>query len=89
MNADRIKQLSSQARQAASIEWQFSHPAGWYSDQSPPSELVDQKFAELIVQECVRIVNAMDSIRNETFHRADGSKVETGDVLKRHFGMNL
>ena len=84
---ERIKELAGQAYVQACLELQQTDIAHWYSDRGPPSELVNQKFAELIVQECVNIVNAMDSIRNETFHRKDGSKVETGDVLKQHFGI--
>ena len=54
-------------------------------------ELIEQggleKFAELIVRDCVAIVDALDSIRVESFHRADGSKVITSNVLKQHFGV--
>jgi len=44
-----------------------------------------KKFAELIVRECVEMVDRMDSVRTESFHRADGSPVVTSDVLKQHF----
>jgi hypothetical protein len=87
MNTELIRKLSGKAYVAASLELQFADAATCYSVCEPTPEQVNLKFAELIVQECVNIVNAMDSIRNETFHRKDGSKVETGDLLKQHFGI--
>jgi len=47
-----------------------------------------KKFAELIVRECASMVDNMDSVRTESFHRADGSKIVVGDVLKKYFGIS-
>jgi hypothetical protein len=52
MSADRIKELAGQAYVQACLELQQTDIAHWYSDRGPPQELVNQKFAELLVQEC-------------------------------------
>jgi hypothetical protein len=58
MNSDLIKRLAEKAYVAASIEQQFSDPTSWYSDRGAPAELVNQKFAELIIQECCTRIQA-------------------------------
>jgi hypothetical protein len=52
-----------------------------------PGEDGLEKFAALIVQECTDLVDKIDSIRLETFHRADGSKLITSAVIRQHFGI--
>ncbi len=57
MNKELISKLSSQAYEDACVELQFADTATWYSDRGPTQERVNEKFAELIVQECARVVN--------------------------------
>lgn len=45
-----------------------------------------ENFLDLIVLECANIVDTFDSVRCESFHREDGSKIVTGDIIKKHFG---
>lgn len=60
MNRDRITQLAGQAYVQACVELQQTDIARWCSDRGPDSELVNQKFAELIVRECAQLVNDND-----------------------------
>jgi hypothetical protein len=77
MNSDRITQLARQAYMQACAELQQTDIARWYSDRGPPSELVNQKFAELIIRECAQLVNQNDH---------DSSTL--GDrLLFEHFGI--
>ena len=74
---ERIRELYEQARlQAKSIDADLD-PQGWM-------DLYHQKFAELIVQECLDIVN-----RHEySYHEAD-PLWETAQLIKEHFGVDL
>lgn len=87
MNQDVISRLTDQADEHASdyvgsIRQQGIQVLPEYYEQA-----FRKKFAELIVRECVEMVDRMDSVRTESFHRADGSPVVTSDVLKQHFGI--
>ena len=72
---ERIRELYEQARlQAKSIDADID-PKGWM-------DLYHQKFAELIVRECLDIVN-----RHEySYHEAD-PLWETAQLIKEHFGV--
>ena len=49
-----------------------------------PKDTVYEKFAELIVQECLDIVNRHDY----SYHEAD-PLWETAQLIKEHFGVKL
>ena len=72
---ERIRELYEQARlQAKSIDADLD-PQGWM-------DLYHQKFAELIVRECLDIVN-----RHEySYHEAD-PLWETAQLIKERFGV--
>jgi hypothetical protein len=80
MNTDRIKSLAGQAYVQACLELQQADPAQWYSDRGPPSELVDQKFAELIIRECAQQAAQM---RHVYPHQAE----LTATTILDHFGV--
>ena len=78
---ERIKQLAKQAEEYADIEYNASD-LDWY-------ELKEEKFAELIVRECV-------SVMNTTAKKAEESNTYMGDdvptrvhqyKIKQHFGV--
>ena len=80
---DQVRQLAEQAGiiYGSAVDYYYTRATdGVTSEQMA-------KFAELIIRECADIVDKMDSIRLESFHRRDGSKVVTGHVLKQHFGI--
>lgn len=74
---------------------QLAAQAGFYVDDAgkvwgdPAYDITNQshKLVELIVRECADITDKIDSIRSESFHLKDGSKIVTGNVLKQHFGI--
>jgi hypothetical protein len=69
---ERIRELYEQARlQAKSIDADLD-PQGWM-------DLYHQKFAELIVRECVKLLPP------EMTHGPDGRPLE--QVFKQHFGV--
>ena len=77
---ERIKQLAKQAEEYADIEYNASD-LDWY-------ELKEEKFAELIVKECARIVfdesahaGRMNKPGNCLFGNNIGRRIET------HFGV--
>jgi hypothetical protein len=57
MNTELIRKLAGEAYENACLELQIADAATWYSDRGPTSERVNEKFAELIVRECARVVN--------------------------------
>jgi len=65
---ERIRELSEQAEKYADAN--FKGEPVW-------SEVYDQKFAELIVQECCEIAHC-------NFH-VDG--LSLGGIIKKHFGV--
>ncbi len=77
MNTDRIKRLARQAYAQACEQVQQSDIAHWYSDRGPPSDMVNQKFAELLIQECYVWVKYNGGLSSEFDLQA----------LKAHLGM--
>jgi hypothetical protein len=72
---ERIRELYEQARlQAKSIDADLD-PQGWM-------DLYHQKFAELIVRECIDIVNRQEY----SYHEAD-PLWETAELIKERFGI--
>ena len=72
---ERIKQLAEQARLHAQTVNADLDPKGWMDEYH-------KKFAELIVRECLDIVN-----RHEySYHEAD-PLWETAQLIKEHFGV--
>jgi hypothetical protein len=67
MNTDLVKRLAGQAYVQACLELQQADPATWYSDRGPPQELVNQKFAELIVKECINVMESAGNDAKEKF----------------------
>ena len=68
---ERIKQLAKQAEEYADIEYNASD-LDWY-------ELKEEKFAELIVQECATVIE-----RN----LFQGIGWNTSRAVRQHFGIN-
>jgi hypothetical protein len=58
---DKIKKLAERAFEESSKELAVTDPARWYSDKGPDIDIVFEKFAELIVQECI----AMCDVKSE------------------------
>ena len=69
---ERIKKLKEQA---TSYTW---------NGNDVTEELDEQKFAELIVRECLDIVNR----KEYSYHEAD-PLWETSQLIKQHFGVEL
>ena len=61
---DRIKELAEQAR-----DWGYAEHSGYTAQL-----LFEQKFAELIVQECIEIVDS-------------GYLIGPGNQIRKHFGV--
>ena len=72
---ERIKELAKQAEEYADIEYNASD-LDWY-------ELKEEKFAELIVKECAKVIfeTPVEYIETDTMHRIR-------DRVKQHFGVN-
>jgi hypothetical protein len=74
---ERIRELYEQARLHAQTVNADLDPKGWMDEYH-------KKFAELIVRECLDIVN-----RHEySYHEAD-PLWETAQLIKEHFGVDL
>ena len=74
---ERIKQLAEQARKEY-----LKLPTGYRPDQVGMYRELMEKFAELIVRDCLKIVN-----RHEySYHEAD-PLWETSQLIKEHFGV--
>ena len=69
---ERIKKLKEQA---TSYTW---------NGNDVTEELDEQKFAQLIVRECLDIVNR----KEYSYHEAD-PLWETSQLIKQHFGVEL
>jgi hypothetical protein len=75
---ERIRELSNAAWTWAEQQ-EYTDPAKEFSD------ILEQKFAELIVQECADICN---KIYFDRFPDAeDFERSEEGDAIKQHFGI--
>ena len=91
MNKDRIEELASQAYSAASLELQTSDPVAWFSDHGPKQEMVNTKFAELIIKECI---SQVEQAKNSPFVSLDDANrmKHFVDVTKKkivkHFGID-
>lgn len=72
MNTELIRKLAGEAYVAASLELQFADAATWYSDRGPTSEQVNLKFAELIIQECCKRIQA-------DWHKVEQTPVQDAD----------
>lgn len=68
---ERIKELAEQAWDATAVSPDFGHPVSFA-----------EKFAELIIQECIERITRMGILNN----CEDQSKMAC-DVLKEHFGI--
>lgn len=58
MNSELIRKLSLQAYEEACVELQVADAATWYIHRDPTPEQVNEKFAELIIQECCTRIQA-------------------------------
>ena len=76
MNTERIQELAEQAK-AESNQWLGSKPAITVTHD----EL--EKFAELIVRECIQVVGLEDSDTEEWFK----AKADSVEKIKQHFGV--
>jgi hypothetical protein len=75
---ERIKELAEQARQYAFAKVELTQdPTEWSSKYY--NEMFDQKFAELIVRECMEWCDAHATI--------DGSAQQIRDSIKKDFGV--
>ena len=69
---ERIRELSQEARKKPlGNSWCYTNPQEF-----------EQKFAELIVEECVDIAN-----KNRTAMEMDRNTHLTADAIKQHFGV--
>jgi hypothetical protein len=71
--SDLIKTLKAKAVEEFYNELRYIDEARWFADRPLTSndyERIDEKFAELIVQECAKIVNDF------------GEDVENGDIFR-------
>jgi hypothetical protein len=69
MNNERIKELSKQA-------WEWAEQQEYKDATQEFSEILEQKFAELIVRECADISN-----------QAEKQCQHPGTMMKNHFGV--
>jgi hypothetical protein len=84
MNVDRIKSLAGQAYVQACLELQQADPAQWCSDRGPPQELVNQKFAELIIRECAQLFED-DGMMSSMAEHVHNNRCK--DTILSHFGV--
>ena len=75
---DRIEKLAVQARKEY-----LKLPTGYKPEQVGMYRELMEKFAELIVQECLDIVNR----KEYSYHEAD-PLWETAQLIKEHFGVD-
>jgi hypothetical protein len=69
MNNERIKELSKQA-------WEWAEQQEYKDATQEFSDILEQKFAELIVRECADISN-----------QAEKQCQHPGTMMKNHFGV--
>lgn len=87
---ERIEKLAVEARQYAFGEVENSQdPTEWSTKYY--NEMFEQKFAELIVQECINCCDEVDRI-NEAFiqdydYDPQNGPKECIQVIKEHFGV--
>ena len=74
---ERIKELAEQAMTATTSK--FSADIEWSADEW--RDFYDEKFAELIVRECIELVEGYTKQRTHTtFYKAE-------EQIKQHFGV--
>jgi hypothetical protein len=81
---EKIKQLAEQAFEESSKELAVTDPARWYSDKGPDIDILfQQKFAELIVRECIGILEP------KSRYTGEGPEVLKDKIrqIKKHFGV--
>jgi hypothetical protein len=79
---ERIRELKKQAYELAVKDSETNDPASYYSDRGPAVGAVIDKFAELLVKECIQVCKS----------RVGNSDYTTGRMhcvsdLKEHFGV--
>jgi hypothetical protein len=74
---ERIRELAEQAREFATTRHPVSNIV-----LSVNSEKFEEKFAELIVQECIEVAN-----KNRTVMEIKTNTHLTADAIKEHFGV--
>jgi hypothetical protein len=78
---ERIKELSKQAREHAYTEYRKQTPET-YSTNKEIEDFFEEKFAELIVREC------LNQVRDEIQYIADWDKADqVVTEVKKHFGV--
>jgi len=71
---ERIRELAEQAREYASDYVADSKHYGYYMEHNELEIKFEEKFAELIVQECIIVLDENDGATHHT------------ELLKKHFG---
>lgn len=82
---ERFEKLLSQSWHECRKEQEVNDPARYYSDKGPNIDSVYEKFAELIVRECAKVI-----IDNEVDYPRFTGAVYDGDQAKaimKHFGV--
>ena len=78
---ERIRQLAEQAREYVADAIELGFP------QDQVDDIRDEKFAELIVRECMALCKSMDE--TDTRYRYDyrHGVLDCVDTIKQHFGV--
>ena len=79
---ERIRQLSEQARHYAA-----SKPVDQLKDRDVYLNNLFEKFAELIVKECMRAVESNRKEPREGYNTYNMGTFEAVDSIKQHFGI--
>lgn len=74
---ERIKELAEHAREYARNHVTECKIYGYYMEENEFEEQFENKFAELIVRECIQAIDDIGGY-NEEFHM---------NVIKNHFGV--
>ena len=89
---EKIKELAERAFEESSKELAVTDPACYYSDKGPDIDIVFEKFAELIVRECIKQVEPTQ--HHEVWAQSYLGGVDGLDLLyskvkqiKEHFGV--
>jgi hypothetical protein len=79
MMNERIKELREQASEFAEVAWAKQTQATWETNKDIHT-FYDEKFAELIVRECVKAADEWYQYHNEI-------QWDPGEHIKQHFGV--
>jgi hypothetical protein len=82
---ERIRELAEQAANQVSDDLRIEDEAKWYSDLPMDQERFQEKFAELIVRECLGIVD--DAERGGSNDIWDNAVKFIRRDLQEHFGV--